>query len=182
VPYRFELSFGLKGRREVAHTDVHSRDEPVALDEGVRLRGSIDLVERGPGGALRATDHKTGRVRFERGAVVEGGQVLQPTLYALALEKLFAGTTVTGGRLYYCTAAGQFEERTVPLDADTRRAVAAVVRFVGERIDRADLPAAPAEDACRWCDYQAVCGPLEELRTKRFKPKLKDLDDLRGLR
>ena len=29
------------------------------------------------------------------------------------------------------------------------------------------LPAAPREKACRFCDYQMVCGPSEELRVGR---------------
>ena len=38
------------------------------------------------------------------------------------------------------------------------------------------LPAAPDEGACRWCDYQGVCGPYEEQRTARkYRPPLKAL-------
>ena len=38
------------------------------------------------------------------------------------------------------------------------------------------------EGACRWCDYRVVCGPYEELRTKRkWQPKLRPLFELRGL-
>ena len=55
-------------------------------------------------------------------AVVDGGAALQPVLYALAVEKLFPGQTVESGRLYYCTAAGGFAERTVPLDAAAKAA------------------------------------------------------------
>ena len=41
----------------------------VELDCGIRLRGSIDLVEQDASGALRATDYKTGRAAGEAGAV-----------------------------------------------------------------------------------------------------------------
>src|SRR5262249_8689708 len=43
TPAHFELSFGLKDPRA---QDAKSKDEPVVLDVGLRLRGSIDLVER----------------------------------------------------------------------------------------------------------------------------------------
>ena len=44
------------------------------------------------------------------------------------------------------------------------------------------LPAAPAENACRWCDYRAVCGPYEVIRTERKPPdRLGDLIRLRSL-
>jgi CRISPR/Cas system-associated exonuclease Cas4 (RecB family) len=163
VPWRFELAFGLPGRREA---DPHSKPEPVALDCGLAVRGSIDLVERRADGALRATDHKTGRARVKPGAVIAGGEALQPVLYALALEKLGLGE-IASGRLYYCTAAGGFEEVTVPLDDAARESVRTLAESVGGALDDAFLPAAPARGACRWCDYNVVCGPYEELRAGR---------------
>ena len=63
TPERFELAFGLAGRGQA---DPASRAEPVPLEAGLILRGSIDLVERGPGGRLRVTDHKTGKAARRR--------------------------------------------------------------------------------------------------------------------
>ena len=113
VPWRFELSFGLANRRE---RDASSVTAAVELDSGLRLRGSIDLVERRPDGTLRATDYKTGKARVPRGALIDGGTSLQPLFYALALEKLNRDSAIAEGRLYYCTAAGGFEDRAVALD------------------------------------------------------------------
>jgi RecB family exonuclease len=182
VPFAFELSFGLQQRRA---RDERSTREPVLLDCGIRLRGSIDLVERAQGERLRVTDHKTGKERVKPGAIVDGGRALQPVLYALAAEKLVPDARVESGRLYYCTAAGGFEEREVPLDAPARESAATLAEVVGGALDAAFLPAAPAEGACRWCDYREVCGPYEELRTDaRHKPpeRLAPLAKLRGLR
>jgi CRISPR/Cas system-associated exonuclease Cas4 (RecB family) len=173
VPWRFELSFGLAGRTQA---DPHSTPAPVPLDCGIHLRGSIDLVERRADGALRATDHKTGKQRFGRDAVVQGGEALQPVLYALALEQRFEGATVEGGRLYYCTSAGGFAERVVPLDAEARRAAGVLAEAIDDALSKPMLPAAPAAGACAWCDYRVVCGPYEELRTSR-----KPLEELTGL-
>ncbi len=180
VPWRFELSFGLPRGRDA---DPASREEPVTLDTGLCLRGSIDLVERAEPGRLRVTDHKTGKERFAARGVVEGGRALQPVLYALAAEKLFPDAVVESGRLYYCTAAGGFEERVVPLDAAARSAALAVATTVGAALDDAFLPAAPDRGACRWCDYRPVCGPYEELRTgRKYQPSLAALHALRELR
>jgi RecB family exonuclease len=178
APWRFELAFGLaKGDAE---RDPHSQAEPVALDAGIWLRGSIDLVERRDDGRLRVTDHKTGKDRVAEGDVIKGGEALQPVLYALAVEKLFPESPVDGGRLYYCTAAGNFTTRDVALDARARAAAEAVARTVGDALAMPFLPAAPAEGACRWCDYLLVCGPYEERRT-RDKPK-QPLEPLRARR
>jgi hypothetical protein len=179
VPWRFELSFGLPGRPE---QDPGSHSDPVALDAGLAVRGSIDLVER-RGDALRATDYKTGKERLGPDEIVSGGAILQPVLYALALEKLFPELNVESGRLYYCTSAGRFEARAVPLDPVARESARTLAEVVGRALEEPFLPAAPAEGACAWCDYRTVCGPHEEHRT-RDKPKapLADLLRLRGLR
>lgn len=181
IPERFELAFGLP-RAERPRADPASRAEPVAILDGVALlRGAIDLVERhAESGKRRVTDHKTGRAWVGRDAVVGGGQVLQPLLYALACEQLLGGTVVAG-RLYYCTAQGEWAERVVPLDAAGRAGIAAVLDVVGAALRSGFLPAAPAEArTCERCDYQIVCGPWEWVRTQRKPPER--LASLRALR
>jgi ATP-dependent helicase/nuclease subunit B len=177
TPAYFELSFGLK---DVRKQDSKSLDAAVVLDAGIQLRGSIDLVEQDDTGALRATDHKTGKPRAQRGDVIKKGEILQPVLYALTIEKLFPGRKVKEGRLYYCTAAGDFSKIDMPLDQSARDAAKLVATTIGEAISTGFLPAAPAKDACRYCDYRSVCGPYEEIRTKRkAKDRLKGLAELR---
>jgi ATP-dependent helicase/nuclease subunit B len=180
TPLRFELAFGLADRART-YADPASVPEPVTVLDGLRLRGSIDLVERHARGTVRATDHKTGKVYAKEDVVVGGGLVLQPVLYALACEQLLP-EPVESGRLYYCTTDGGYTERLVPLDPDSRAAARAVVDVVGRALSAGFLPAAPAKGACRWCDYRPVCGPYEELRTSR-KPadRLADLTRLRSM-
>jgi RecB family exonuclease len=179
VPWRFELSFGLPSDRDA---DPASQPAPVALDAGLLLRGSIDLVERAENGRLRVTDHKTGKERFAEGKVIDGGRTLQPVLYALAVEKLFPGSPVDSGRLYYCTAAGGFAEHEVALNDAARAAADHMTRALQTALDEPFLPAAPDEGACRWCDYRPVCGPYEELRVSRkHQPGLAALSKLREL-
>ncbi len=177
-PRRFELTFGLRERKS---RDPESQESAVELDCGIRLRGSIDLVEEDASGALRATDYKTGRAQLSGGrAVVNGGRTLQPVLYALALEKLFPGAQIDSGRLYYCTSAGGFEAVPIPLDDQARRSADTVARVIGKALSEGFLPAAPEAGACEYCEYRAVCGPYEELRTGRKSPER--LHDLRALR
>jgi RecB family exonuclease len=180
VPWRFELSFGLADR-DRPQADPASVDDPVPVIGDLTLRGSVDLVERRAPGVLRATDHKTGKARPRPGVIVGGGAVLQPALYALACERLLA-EPVEAGRLYYCTADGGYEERIVPLDAETRRLTSEVVEIVGRALATGFLPALPMRDACHYCDYRPVCGPHEVARTAR-KPRerCRDIDRLRSL-
>ena len=171
VPWRFELSFGLEHRFERRQADPHSVPGAVDLDCGIRLRGSIDLIERQPSGLARVTDHKTGKAVVKRTQLIEGGKSLQPLLYALAAEKLFADEVkVTAGRLYFCTSTGGFVEYTVPLDENARSAAVEVAKAVGDALAGPFLPALPDRGECDLCDFRVVCGPYEERRSAR-KPE-----------
>jgi RecB family exonuclease len=177
-PEWFELGFGLRDR---AQADPHSSPAPVAIEGGLSLRGSIDLLERHPDGRIRVTDHKTGKVRAAKDFVIGGGKTLQPVLYALAAERVL-GEKIYAGRLYYCTAAGGYEERVVEINDEARRAAREFVSIIKESLEAGFLPAAPDDRECEWCDYKRVCGPYEERRS-RIKPKerLNRLHRLRGM-
>jgi hypothetical protein len=180
IPHRFELAFGLP-LRERGDADPASVTTPIPVTGALQLRGSIDLVERHPRGALRVTDHKTGKARASAGVVIGGGEILQPILYALACERVLP-EPVEAGRLYYCTAAGGYEERVVVLDAQARAAAKTVVDVLDGALRASFLPAAPVDRGCTWCDYRPVCGPYEEVRLKR-KPvdRLAELARLRRM-
>lgn len=180
VPRHFELSFGLRRDVESGEVDPGSVSSAVALDCGIQLRGSIDLVERHPSGLLRVIDYKTGRSAGPGEMVIGGGKTLQPVLYALAAEKLFVDDKVSEGRLYFCTSAGQFSDQVVALDQRARDAAVDVATAVGQAIDSPFLPAVPSEGECGNCDYRAICGPYEEIRSAR-KPQ-GNLELLQALR
>lgn len=180
IPSHFELAFGLPEhlRREA---DPASVTDPVKVLDRALLRGSIDLIEHLADGTLRVTDNKTGKVRVPDDAVVWGGQALQPVLYALVAEALFA-RPVASGRLYYCTAAGEFTERSIALDETSRASARTVLEVIDRAIEQGFLPAMPIKDACEGCDYRIVCGPHEGMRVSRKRgERLADLVSLRGL-
>ena len=182
-PERFELAFGLTDRRQA---DPASVTAPVPLAAGIRLRGSIDLIERGSGAGLRVTDHKTGRVRAEKNLVIGGGKTLQPLLYALAAERVL-NEPISAGRLYYCTAAGGYEERVAILNDTARGAIDEFARILGAALSQGFLPAVPGERECEFCDYRRICGPYEaariqrKLQTSGTKARIAELERLRGM-
>ncbi len=179
-PAFFEFSFGLG--HEAGRDPLSHRDEALTAD-GYRLRGAIDLVERDPArNAWRVTDHKTGRALRARYVTIGGGEVLQPLLYAIRAQHHLEGDVVAG-RLFYCTRRGEFQDREVALNADTRMKVSQALGIIDAAIADGFLPAAPRERACNWCDFRAVCGPYEELRVRRKDPApLASLRLLRGAR
>jgi len=177
TPRHFELAFGAQPGSRV---DPDSSPEPVALACGIQLRGSIDLVEEHDG-ALRATDYKTGRATAPDPLVIGGGKVLQPLLYAQALQARFPGARVWGGQLSYCTAQGGFATRAVELDERAEGLAKLLAETVDGALQEGFLPAAPEPGACEHCDYRVVCGPYEEQRVARKdRGRLDALRKLRG--
>jgi ATP-dependent helicase/nuclease subunit B len=176
-PFAFELAFGLPRGRGL---DERSVSEEVILAERWRLRGIVDLVERRRGApGLRVTDHKTGKNWTATNLVVGRGETLQPVLYGLAMEQIL-GDRVIESRLSYCTRAGGFTERVVPMSEVARRRGLEVLELIDRAIARGFLPPAPRDKACASCDFRPVCGPDEERRAQRKDPAA--IEDLRALR
>ncbi|HLH38788.1 MAG TPA: PD-(D/E)XK nuclease family protein [Bryobacteraceae bacterium] len=182
-PIHFELAFGLAGD---ADRDAASTPEEADLPEcGVRLRGSIDLVERQTAtNKVRVTDHKTGKVPETTPHLVGGGKYLQPLLYGLAAEKLL-GQAVECGRLLYATHQGGYYPIEIKLDHRARLFLTKLLANIDASIAEGFLPPAPQKDACKMCDYRPVCGPYEELRVARYKDRrderLDALVEIRGM-
>jgi CRISPR/Cas system-associated exonuclease Cas4 (RecB family) len=180
MPTRFEWAFGsVPGER-----DATSMPEAVTLPGGFRLKGAIDLIEEHrQTKVLRVTDHKTGRRpdRIEK-VLIGGGTVLQPVLYALAVETALGGP-VSHGRLFYCTATGGFHEHGIPLDERTRSLGLEVLQVVDRAIASGFLAACPTEEACSRCDFRTVCGPgvfRRVARNPRDAQTIADLDAIRS--
>ena len=191
VPAHFELAFGLRAAlgqnasgQEAMGRDAASSPDEVALGEGVRLRGSIDLVERNAAtGAYRVTDHKTGRFPETVPGVTGGGKALQPLLYGLAVEKLL-NTPVASGRLFFATQRGEYKFTHVELNRNSRMILARLLSDIEVSIAGGFLPPYPEKDACEHCDYRPVCGPYEELRAgkkDRHDERLEPLIEIRGM-
>ncbi len=176
-PRHPELAFGL-GPAGDEH-DRASTPEPVELDGGHRVRGSIDLVEVDGRGRLRVTDYKTGRP--PRGALVTigHGEVLQPVIYGLAAERLLAATA-DDGRLAYCTLKHGLQVREIAIGERARRDLTFLFETVDRHAREGFFVAAPRSGACAWCDYRPVCGHREEQRIERKSGE--GLSELRRLR
>jgi ATP-dependent helicase/nuclease subunit B len=179
LPLHFELGFGL-ARDELR--DPQSTPDEVVLEDGTRLRGAMDLVERdAASGDLRITDHKTGKVPDPEPAYVGGGAYLQPLAYAMAAENLL-GAEVESSRLFYCTQRGGYREIHFRLDRPERAFFKQAMKLIDGEIARGFLPASPHRGACGFCDYGSVCGPNEERRTaKKDQSELEALLELRRM-
>src|SRR5438093_13465763 len=105
------------------------------LLSGVRLRGSIDLVERHQtSGTLRVIDHKTGKAPDRPPVWVGGGGALQPLLYALSAESVLGGR-VESAQLSYCTQRGNYQQFDIPVTPDTRDRIALALTIHSTSVD-----------------------------------------------
>jgi ATP-dependent helicase/nuclease subunit B len=180
-PVHFEFGFGL---RDTQGRDPSSIASEAELDEGARLRGSIDLVERHTGrGTFRITDHKTGKAPEKIPHWVGGGRALQPLLYSLAVEKLL-GVTVESGRLFYATQRGGYSQMQVNVTPHSRLVMQRLLADIDSSISGGFLAPYPGKDACKICDYRIACGPYEEQRISRKSrddERLEPLIEIRGM-
>ena len=180
-PIHVELGFGLQASHD--RHDPSSVPEPIAIEGGVVVRGSIDLVEKHrTRGVLRVVDHKTGKAPEEQPVYVGGGTTLQPGLYGLAAEKIL-DVPAESGRLFYCTQRGGFVPIDIELNPKARGWFGGALGIIGQAIQDGFLPAAPQDGACDYCDYRLVCGPYEETRVRQWKDKtaLQFLQNLRNM-
>ena len=179
LPIHFELGFGLP---RDPRRDPSSSPAEAILPSGVRLRGSIDLVEKHEiRGTLRVVDHKTGKAPERPPVWVGGGASLQPLLYALSAEAIL-GAPVESAQLSYCTQRGNYQVFGTDVTPNARERIAWVLSVIQSFLDEGFLPAAPRKDSCSLCDYRCVCGPYEEQRAGRKKSdRLDTLVDLRNM-
>jgi RecB family exonuclease len=142
---------------EMYHRDnADSYRIPAALEfhfrievEGVQISGTIDRLDRIPGGGYEIIDYKTNR-RLPPMGVVD--RDLQLSIYFLAAREVW-GIEPERLTLYFLLPGQRMTTTRTAQDADELRRRIAVV---AERIAAGKFE--PRENPlCGWCDYQALC-------------------------
>jgi len=132
------------------------------LGRPFRLAGFIDRIDRVGPGRYRVIDYKTGgSARYENLREFGRGLLLQPALYAFAVEKLFRGLEhgsrimVQNSGYFFPTEKG--EGRELMLEGFNS---ARLGSLLGDLLDILAgglfMPAADA--ACSYCEYARICG------------------------
>jgi CRISPR/Cas system-associated exonuclease Cas4 (RecB family) len=183
--YRGEEEEGLyRDHARQILTEYHGQNAasfrvPAALEfrfaievEGVSLTGTIDRMDRIPGGGYEIIDYKTSR-RLPPKAVVD--RDLQLSMYYLAAREVW-GIEVDRLTLYYLLPGQRMTTFRTPADADElRRRIATVA----ERIGAGKFEPRP-NPLCDWCDYQPLC-PVFRHKYERINgdpaPKMSEIVD-----
>jgi CRISPR/Cas system-associated exonuclease Cas4 (RecB family) len=173
-----ELAFGMDDMDE---HDGSSAIDPVTIEGGYLLRGSIDLIEQRIDGPRRIVDHKTTRVPKQIPRSVGNGETLQPVLYALVAEAM-RGEAPIQSVLSYGTLRGGFRTITIPINQEARTRAQRILAVIDNWIDKGFLPTAPRRDGCEKCEYLPICGPYEPQRVAdKSQPELRELIEIRRL-
>jgi ATP-dependent helicase/DNAse subunit B len=180
-PAHFEVAFGMGPQRTSERHDP--RPLVVELGDGrvLRVQGKIDRIDEREDGSLVLRDYKTGRAPRDDNQVFKGGRQLQIPFYVLAARQIFPDRRVEhafldfvdGGRPVAFDPVESTGESFLSLLRTLTSAIASG-RFVQEHT------------ACRFCDFQAACGPQPLLELRRgFKlgdPHLREYLKLREWR
>ncbi|MBA3551598.1 MAG: PD-(D/E)XK nuclease family protein [Actinobacteria bacterium] len=140
--------------------------------EGVQLSGTIDRMDRIPGGGYEIIDYKTSR-RLPPKAVVD--RDLQLSLYHLAAREVW-GIEPERLTLYFLLPGERMTTFRTRHDTDQMRRR---ISIVAERIGAGKFE--PRENPlCGWCDFQAACPLFRHKYEKQGgdpAPRMTDLVD-----
>ena len=114
------------------------------------FHGQIDRIDRLPSGGIEVIDYKTGNIASQK-SVAES---LQLSIYALACRDALGLGTPERVTLYFTESATRMS--TTRSDEELDAARDALAGWVS-RVRSGDFAATPSADACRWCDYAALC-------------------------
>jgi len=123
------------------------------LPDGVRLRGFVDRVDVGRGGATRIVDYKTGSSPSE---LFEAKALFQLKFYALVMWRM-SGTIPAMLQLLYLGDKQML--RYAPDEADllaTERKVRALWAAIERALEQQNFPPRPSK-LCDWCAHQSLC-------------------------
>ena len=153
-----------------------SSEDPIKIELAGRellLSGRIDRISWDQAKTrFRVIDYKTGKVRDEKEAQLQGGRMLQLPLYVLAGAELLELDPDVGEAAYvYPTRRGEFRtinwgpEQLAERHDDVLRLLDAIL----DGIARGDFMVAPWDEkkACTYCDFNAICPPARAAFVKR---------------
>jgi RecB family exonuclease len=142
----------IESRATVLHEELKFT---LVLDPGdgsapVRIGGSIDRIDRLESGGIEVLDYKTGKVESQKDVDTN----LQVTIYALVVRDTLRLGTPEKVTLYFTEAS----DRRSTVRTDEQLDLARQELLDRVRPIRAGEFTANPGDACKWCDYTAICS------------------------
>jgi ATP-dependent helicase/DNAse subunit B len=171
-PARFEQRFGFVDPESWPAATV-----TIPTGEQALLRGLIDRIDKGPGGAY-ITDYKTGNADapadFAADPVV-GGRKVQLAVYSLAVQTAHEGP-VTAAYWFISSKGGfrRIEITDTELSQQRLKEVIAVVKraltegaFPQVPGEEREIPRRPPWENCNYCGFNRICPSGRDLLRER---------------
>jgi ATP-dependent helicase/nuclease subunit B len=164
-PVAFEVAFGIS-----AEDRPSEFPDPVEIPLGggrtLKLRGSIDRVDRDASGAFHVWDYKTGTASYTHEQLgIAAGRQIQPALYALAWQSLRArrgeSARIAESGYFFPGRRGLGERFTIPFsEPETRETLNALFDLLAAGA----FPHSPEEDSdCFTCrELVGFCSDRKE--------------------
>ncbi len=121
---------------------------------GVPVTGSIDRVEKTPGGEYEVIDFKTGRIYETKNSIKENTQM---NVYALAVDSLY-GKLPEKTSLFYLREGKILEN---PIKTDNLEHVKSNLENITKSILNEEFEAKPEKNACYNCGFRSICDYVE---------------------
>jgi len=138
----------------------------IGAGASVSFRGKIDRLDLSQTtDQVRVIDYKTGKYFWAKEEQFKGGRELQLAIYNRAAKALFPDRDVAEAVYYYATATGEYKRKACPATAEVDGTLTTVLETLDGLAVAGVFP--PVADSCRFCDFQAVCGPFRESRAQR---------------
>lgn len=124
----------------------------VTHTSGVRLNGRPDRLEQREDGTYTVVDYKTKRKISHVENDVKS--CLQVMLYAYMAEQA-KGLNIASCEYRYLRLG---KKVLCAYNEQTKAELDALLREFKEALDHGHFPAAPSDDACKYCSYSTICG------------------------
>ncbi len=160
-PVHFEITFGYPDASpDPALGDTSAVEIPVT-NGAIRVRGSIDRVDRAEDGSYEVWDYKTGSAfAFDPRKGIDGGRRIQHALYAAAFEEMLRRAGLPGrvARAGYIFTGPRGDGRREDFGWDPAELRTALDRLCEVLRAGAFLHGTDAKESCAFCPYESVCG------------------------
>lgn len=159
----FELAAGLSEKE--GRDPRLFRSEPIEIkvneSRTIKLRGSIDRIDRASDDSLILYDYKTGKVnKSTPNDPFLGGSLIQAGLYPFMARQILETEETTKFRYLYSSKTGQFEKTDIEFNKQNEEFFLQFLeRMLGE-IERGNFVPVGTGDKhppCEYCDYKEVC-------------------------
>jgi ATP-dependent helicase/nuclease subunit B len=189
TPLYFEAAFGLPARKSDC---PGAGPEPIEIPAGkgktLRLRGSIDRIDRAADGTFEIWDYKTGSdFAFRNWLRLDRGRRIQHAIYASAFEALLrrGGNPGRVTRAGYAFPGPRGDGHRDDFGYDPSELEAVLDRLCDVIGGGAFLHSADAKDGCRFCLFESICGgkafASDLARQKLARARNPSIEPLRAL-